>query len=137
MIVHAFLCPQSADQLDLFTKAAHAPGLRHAELLVVVLAAEANPEDRPSTAQPVERGPLMRHRHRAVDRQHNDRRTEPRRCVGQYSNRIEAGDVVQRVLGDPEVAKPECLGALRYGAHCGHIAIASGERCGSDMPNGI
>jgi hypothetical protein len=126
VIVNAFLRPQSADQLDLFAKTAHAPGFGHAELLVVVLAPQPNPKDCPSAAQPVERRPLMRHRHRTVDRQHNDRRTEPNplchRCrVGQRANRIEAGDVVQRVLGDPEVAKPERLGALRHRAHRRHI----------------
>ena len=42
--------------------------------------------------------------------------------------------MVQRVLGDPQIAKPQRLRALRHRAHRA-TPIGSGERCGNDMPN--
>ena len=104
----------------------HPPLGRDLELAVVVLAAEAEAENGPSVADVIETGPLMRDHQRAVDRQHHDGGAEPdlagdRRSIGEDDDRIETEDVVERVLGHPQIAETERLGALRHQAHVIHV----------------
>ena len=122
MKIDAGLVPQRPDQLDIFAKPPHAGLARDLELSVMVLAAEPDAEDRAPAAQIIETRPLMRHMRRVMDRQHDDRRAEAdlardRGGVGQHRHRIEAEDVVEGVLGHPQIAKAERLGTLRHVAH--------------------
>ena len=84
----------------------------------------------------------MRDHQRAVDLQHDDRAADPDLCrhrsrVGQDHHRIEAVDVVERVLGHPQIAKPERLGPRCATCFTSAMSIRSGERCGNEMPNAI
>ena len=83
----------------------------------------------------------MRDHRRVMHRQHHHRGAEAdfrrhRRGVGQHDDGVEAEDVVEGVLGHPQVAETERLGALRD-RFTDAMSIGSGERWGSDMPSGI
>ena len=92
----------------------------------MVVAAQAQAEDRAAVARVVERGDLVRDMDGMVDRQddHGDAEPDRRRDrgrVGQDHDRVEAEDVVERVLGHPQVAEAECFRALRDLAHHRHV----------------
>ncbi len=120
------LRPQRLDHVEFFAKPRDAAFLRYLELPVVVLAADADAEDRPAVADIVEAGPLVRDHQRAVDLQHDDRGAEAdfrghRRRIGQDDDRIEAEHMVERVLGDPQIAEPERLRPNCDLAHRRHV----------------
>ncbi len=125
-VVDFLLSPERLDYLHALAKAAHPMLHRHLELPVVVLAAEAEAENRPAVAHVVERRELAGHVARVMHGQHHDRDTEayPRRDgggVGQDHAGVEAEDVVERVLGHPKVAEPQRLGALGDPAYRRHV----------------
>jgi len=114
------LRPERLDQFDLFTKPGHARGDRNLKVAVMVLPAEANRQNRPSSTGEIQRRPLMRHHQWAVDRQHHHRRADPdaareRGRVGQDHDGIEARPLVHGVFRDPEVGKPQLLGPASDG----------------------
>ena len=118
--------PQRLDEVHLLAEAAHPALFRHLELAVMMIAPEPHPEDCAAIADIIETRPLMRDHQRAVDRQNDDRRTKPdlcrdRRRIGQDDDGVEAEDMVERVLGDPQIAEAERLGALRDPAQLAHI----------------
>src|SRR5579862_5294101 len=120
------LAPQCPDHREFLLEARDARLRRHLELAVMVLAADADPEDRPAAANIIEAGPLMRHHQGAVDLQYDDRCAEADfrrdgRRIGQDDDRIEAEYVVERILGDPQIAKAERLGPRRHGPHRRHV----------------
>jgi hypothetical protein len=126
MVVDLRLGPQSLDQLDALPEPPDAVLRWDLELAVVLHATQPHAEDRAAVADVVQRGHAMRDLDRAVDGQddhrhaHADARGD-RGGVRQDRQRVKAEDVVDRVLGDPEVLEPERVGPLRDPAHCCHV----------------
>ena len=85
----------------------------------------------------------MCHVNRAVRWQHQHRHSQTdgggeRRGIRQEGKCIEAGHVVQSVLGDPQVAKPQDLGALRHLVYDRHLDGVRGTMRQADAErNGI
>ncbi len=116
------LGPQRTDHRQFLAETGQPALLGHFELAVMMLAAESDAEDRPTVARIVEAGPLMRDHQRTVHRHNDHRAAETDRrgdCggVGQHHHRVEAEDAVQGIFGDPEIAKPQGLGALSDAPH--------------------
>ena len=117
---------QARNDFHALAKAAHPMLHRYLEFRVVVLAAEAEAEDRPAVAHVVERRELVGHMARVVHGQHHHRDAETnargdRGRVSQDQPGVEAEDVVERVLGHPQVAEPQRFGALGDPAHRRHV----------------
>jgi hypothetical protein len=126
MVVDLRLGPQSLDQLNALPEPPDAMLRRDLELAVVLDATQPHAEDRAAVADVVQRGHAMRDLDRAVDGQddhrhaHADARGD-RGGVRQDRQRIEAEDVVDRVLGNPQVLESERVGPLRDPAHRVHV----------------
>src|SRR6185312_9510699 len=73
VIADRVLGPQRLDDLKLLAEAADPARDRHLELPVMMLAADADPEDRAPVADVIETAPLMGDHQRAVDLQDDDR----------------------------------------------------------------
>ena len=135
-VVDLRLGPQRLDQLDLLEESPDAALARNLELLVVVVAAQSHAEDRPAVARVVERRDLVREMDGIAHGQddHRDAHTDPRRDrgrVGQDHDRVEAEDVVERVLRHPQIAESERVGALgdlAHGRHVDRVGGAVGQR---------
>ena len=122
VVRHVLARPQGADQLDRLREPPHPAFDGHLEQRVLLDAAEADAERRPTTAQVVERGDDVGHVHGVVRRQDHHRDTEPdlrgeRGGVRQHGQRVEATDLVDGVVRDPQVAEPELVGAAGDVAH--------------------
>jgi hypothetical protein len=92
----------------------------------MVLASEAESQNRTPAAHVIERRELVGHMAGIVHRQHHHRDGEanPRRHCGRVredQRGIEAEDVVERVLGHPQVAESECFGTLRNVTNRRHV----------------
>jgi hypothetical protein len=106
---------------------------RHLELRIVLLAAEPDAENGPAMAHVVERRHLVGDVTRIVHGQNRHRDADanaPRDGgrVAQDSAGVEAEDMIERVLGDPQVAEAERVCPLRNPAHRGHV-----DRVGRSM----
>src|SRR5437660_5836328 len=114
-VVHLRLGPQGLDELDSFTEAPHTMVAWHLELRVVLITAQADAEDRSAVARVVEWRDLVREVDGILDRQYDHRNADADRPghrgrVGQHHHRVEREDVIERILGYPQVAKAERLG---------------------------
>ncbi len=83
----------------------------------MMVPAQTNPEDRPAIADVVQRGQLVRDVDWMMDGQHHYRDAESDhsrdgRRVGKHYHRIEAENVVECVLGYPQIAEAQCVSAL-------------------------
>ncbi len=87
---------------------------------------EADAEEGSTATHIIERGYLVGHEHRVVQRKDDDRNaeTDARRHsggVGQNHHRVERVRIVQGVFRDPEIAETQLIGADCRAAHALHL----------------
>src|SRR5262249_31172014 len=117
-IGHPGLGPQRFHQFHFFQKPPYTAFSGYLKLLVMLLPAQPDPQHCPTTTQVVQGSHLVRDVDRVVHGQHQHRYPHTdgagdRRGIGQERERVKAVGVVQRIVGDPQVVKPQGFSTLR------------------------